>query len=335
MRILGIETSCDETSVCLLSVDGKKVDIKSHVIVSQAKLHEKYGGVVPELAAREHLLTFIPALTEAGITPHTDFDAIAVTVGPGLVASLMIGVEAAKTLSILFKKPLIKINHIEGHIYSPFLEVPLEFDFPYLALIVSGGHTELILMRDHGLYELIGRTRDDAVGEAFDKIAKLLKLPYPGGPHVSKRALLGDKNAYEFPRPMRTHPGFDFSFAGLKTSVVYKLEDIASVDDEVINNICASFEEACVDVLTYKTMKAAKEYGINNIILAGGVSANGILRERIQKEAEHNNCSVYISPLNYTGDNAAMIACAGYFHAIKEDYVDPYTLEAESGWELV
>lgn len=334
MLILGIETSCDETSTCLLEVKNNKLKLLSHVIVSQAKLHEKYGGVVPELAAREHIKTIIPALKEAQFTPKTKIDAIAVTVGPGLISSLMVGVETAKTLAWSLKKPLIKINHIEGHIYSPFLELPLKFSFPYLALIVSGGHTELILMKDHGNYRLVGRTHDDAVGEAFDKVAKLLGLPYPGGPQVSKLAKQGSSLAFDFPRPMINDPSFNFSFSGLKTAVIYRLLKIKTITPKIKKDICASFEKACVDVLICKTLKAMKKHNVKNIILAGGVSANSLLREEFSSRTKEKKLNLLISPLAATGDNAAMIALAGYFHAIKKDFTDPFKLSADASWEL-
>lgn len=335
MLILGIETSCDETSTCLLRVKNNKMVLVGHVVVSQANLHKKYGGVVPELAAREHLQTIIPALKEAGFAPNSKIDAIAVTVGPGLITSLMVGVEVAKTLAWSLKKSLIKVNHIEGHIYSPFLELPLKFSFPYLALVVSGGHTELILMSGHGKYKLIGRTQDDAAGEAFDKVAKLLGLPYPGGPVISKLAKLGDSSAFDFPRPMIDDPSFNFSFSGLKTAVIYQAEKIKTITPKIREDICASFEKACVDVLIHKTFKAAKKYNVKSVILAGGVSANLKLREEFSSRAKKEKLKLLISPLVYTGDNAAMIALAGYFHAVKKDFVSPFSLEADASWELV
>lgn len=335
MLILGIETSCDETSTCLLEVQNNKARLNGHVIVSQANLHKKYGGVVPELAAREHIKTIIPALKETGMTPKTKIDAIAVTVGPGLISSLMVGVEVAKTLAWALKKPLIKVNHIEGHIYSPFLDLELKFSFPYLALIVSGGHTELILMGGHGNYKLVGCTQDDAVGEAFDKVAKLLGLSYPGGPAISALAQSGNPGAFDFPRPMINDPSLNFSFSGLKTAVLYQVEKIKTVTPKIKKDICASFEKACVDVLIYKTLKAVKKYNVKKIILAGGVSANTKLREEFSGKARKEKLNLLISPLAYTGDNAAMIALAGYFHAIKKDFVDPFRLEADASWELV
>lgn len=335
MLILGIETSCDETSTCLLEVKNRKVNLKGHIIASQANLHKKYGGVVPELAAREHIKTIIPCLKETGFSPDTKIDAIAVTVGPGLITSLMVGVEVAKTMAWALKKPLIKVNHIEGHIYSPFLELPLKFNFPYLALIVSGGHTELILMKTHGKYKLIGRTQDDAVGEAFDKVAKLLGLPYPGGPRLSALAKKGNPQAFDFPRPMMTHPGFNFSFSGLKTAVLYQTENIPKMTRKIKKDICASFETACADALVNKTIKAAKKFNVKNIILAGGVSANTKLRQELSEKCAANNLNLLISPLAYTGDNAAMIALAGYFHAVRKDFASPFKLEADASWELV
>ncbi|MEI6511586.1 MAG: tRNA (adenosine(37)-N6)-threonylcarbamoyltransferase complex transferase subunit TsaD [Candidatus Uhrbacteria bacterium] len=331
MRILGIESSCDETAIAIVSGNGDDLVVEKSLIASQAALHAKYGGVVPEVAAREHIDAIFPLLLESGIPRDgSGIDAIAVTSGPGLVPALRVGVELAKTLAWAWGKPLVGANHLEGHLYSTFKAI----EFPALALLVSGGHTEIVLMKDHGVYERVGATRDDAAGEAFDKVAKLLGLGYPGGPIVSKMASQGSATAIAFPRPMMESHDFNFSFSGLKTAVAVRRRE--NPDDRV-EDVCASFQAAVVDVLVAKTMRAVEQYGPKCLILAGGVSANKALRQGLSTAISNFQFPIsFLSPdLALTGDNAAMIAAAGYYHAMRGDFVDPLTLVADPNMELV
>ncbi len=328
MRILGIESSCDETAIAIVSGNGEVLVIEKSLVASQAALHAKYGGVVPEVAAREHIDAIFPLLIAAGIPRDgSGINAIAVTSGPGLVPALRVGVELAKTLAWAWGKPLVGVNHLEGHLYSTFKAI----EFPALALLVSGGHTEIVLMKDHGVYERVGATRDDAAGEAFDKVAKLLGLGYPGGPAVSKMAESGDPTAIAFPRPMMESGDFDFSFSGLKTAVAVRRRE--NPDDRV-EDVCASFQAAVVDVLVAKTMRAAEKFEPKCLILAGGVSANRALRDRLLRD--FSPVGRFLVPdLALTGDNAAMIAAAGYYHALRTDFCDPLTLVADPNMEIV
>lgn len=329
MLILAIETSCDETAAAVLK-DNKK--LLSSVLFSQDKIHAEYGGIVPEVAARKHIEIIIPIIDKAlkdAKTNLSKIDVIATTSGPGLITSLMVGIDTAKTFSYALKKPLVSVNHMEGHIYSNFIPVKskeVEIDFPALCLITSGGHTELVLMKDHGRYKEIGSTRDDAAGEAFDKVAKLLNIGYPGGPVISRMANLGNAKAYSFPRPMMNEKNFDFSFSGLKTDVLRLVnKKKGKFSRQEINNICASFQMAVVDVLTHKALKAAKKYRAKSIMLAGGVSANKLLRRKMETmiRKEIPEVKFHAPNLKYCTDNAAMIAQAAYYHAIKKDFT-PY-----------
>ena len=334
MRVLGIESSCDETALALVEKDHGRFTIVKNVVASQIALHAKYGGVVPEVAARSHVDVIFPLLKEAGI-PHDGqgIDAIAVTSGPGLVPALRIGVELAKTLAWCWGKPLVGVNHLEGHLSSVWLADGEFPTFPALALLVSGGHTELILMREHGKYELVGATRDDAVGEAFDKVAKLLGMPYPGGPNVSREAEKGNPNTVAFPRPMLESGDFDFSFSGLKTAVaVYRAEH----SETSIPDICASFQQAVVDVLALKTLAAIEQFEPASVLLSGGVSANTLLRETLRSAVAkgYPDVSFHAPPSEYATDNAAMIAVAGIFHAEKKDFMDPLRLAADPNLAL-
>ncbi len=358
MRILGIESSCDETAIAV--VEGREagrkflqalrlkpygLNVLTNLVASQAALHAKYGGVVPEVAAREHVDVIFPLLIESGIARDgSEIDAIAVTAGPGLVPALRVGVELAKSLAWVWKKPLVAVNHLEGHLYSVLLQEGSEkLEFPALALLVSGGHTELILMTDHGQYERIGATRDDAAGEAFDKVAKLLGLGYPGGPAVSKMALTGNPEAIAFPRPMIESGNFDFSFSGLKTAVAVYVKGRAAagrstalglrLKEDGITDICASFQAAVVETLVTKTIRAVEKFHPKSVILAGGVAANKSLRESLA-HALQKDLTLLVPDLSLTGDNAAMIAAAGYFHALRNDFVDPLTLVANPNWKL-
>lgn len=320
MLVLGIESSCDETAASVVS-DG--VDVRSNVIASQIATHRPYGGVVPELASREHLekidLVVGDALSEAGVRPG-EIDAIAVTQGPGLIGSLLVGVNYAKGLAYSLRKPIVGINHIEGHIYSVAFEYPPPA-YPALALVVSGGHTNLFLLPEPERYKLIGRTRDDAAGEAFDKVSKLLGLGYPGGPVIDRLARLGNRRAIIFPLAQINDPAhrLDFSFSGLKTAVLryvreQQISPVAEGEEpsERILDLCASFQNAVVRALTRSLGKAAEIHDPQTIILAGGVACNSELRAAVKDLASSLNIPAYIPSPIYTTDNAAMIAAAGY-----------------------
>ncbi|MFH0969093.1 MAG: tRNA (adenosine(37)-N6)-threonylcarbamoyltransferase complex transferase subunit TsaD [Patescibacteria group bacterium] len=327
MKILGIETSCDETAASIIDCKNGKINIFSHVVSSQVKLHAKWGGVVPNLAAREHLKNIIPvlklSLKEASVKPD-DLDLIAVTNGPGLIPALLIGTNVAKTLSYVWEKPLIGIHHIEGHIYANFINEISGISnnqFPILALVVSGGHTQLIYMKKNMSYEIIGQTLDDAVGEAFDKVARILDIGYPGGPAIAQWAkdykLQTTSCKLNLPRPMINKNNFDFSFSGLKTAVLYETIKNKKMlkNKKNIFELCHEFQQAVIDVLVSKTIKAAKKYNPKTIMLAGGVAANKELRKQLGEAIKKNlPATTYkLPPIKYTGDNAAMIAVAAYF----------------------
>ena len=352
MSILAIETSCDETAAAVVEKSGNSVRVLSNIVSSQIALHAPFGGVVPNLAAREHTKNITPvvesALQEARVSVD-DIEAVAVTAGPGLAPALQIGVTAAKSLAYLWQKPLLPIHHIEGHIYANFINkqptthnrqpsqkqarYPLsvvssasESAFPLLALVVSGGHTELVLMRDHFTYEILGETEDDAVGEAFDKVAKMLGLPYPGGPEIARRAdafrksiafSLHNSATFSFPRPMKESGDYRFSFSGLKTAVLYFLKKHASQKQEetFIHTVCYEFQEAALDVLLEKTRRALTEHCPKTAIIAGGVSANTELRRRMSEMVaqEFPETQFLMPPFEYSLDNAAMIGAAALF----------------------
>lgn len=346
MRVLAIESSCDETAIAILEGSGHSLKLVKNLVYSQVDIHKKYGGVVPELAARQHTETIIPLLDKSlGRNKLQSIDYIAVTSGPGLISSLILGISVAKTLSFSSGKPLVSVNHIEGHIYSNWLSnkelVQSSYKYlPALLLIVSGGHTELILMTGHGNYQLLGQTLDDAVGEAYDKVAKLLNLGYPGGPIVSQRAELGNIKAYDFPRPMIDRSNYDFSLAGLKTAVLYALEKKKNIKPNDINDVCASFQEAVVDVLVGKTLKASREYSVKSIMVAGGVSANKRLKQRLSQVALEKKLPFFYPDLKYTGDNAAMIAVAAYYNIISKNTrlykgIKVLHIKAQANWHLV
>jgi N6-L-threonylcarbamoyladenine synthase len=335
IRILGIETSCDETAAAVVS-DGRVID--SNVVASQVDLHAQYGGVFPELASREHVKAIYPIVEQAlqkAYVSIDDIDGIAVTQGPGLAGSLVVGVNMAKGLALATGKPLIGINHLEGHIYSAWL-YPADGDahqvprFPIMALLVSGGHSELILVKDHLVYERLGGTLDDAPGEAFDKIARLFDLPYPGGPSIQKAGEGGNPTAFNFPRAL-LEGTWDFSFSGVKTSVLRVVEALRAEGRTLpINDLAASFQAAIVDVLVEKTVQAAENYDVADIIVAGGVSANKRLREKIIGASSQ---PVHIPSLSLCTDNAAMIAGAGYYHFIKKDF-SPANIDVLPTWPL-
>ena len=314
--ILAIESSCDETAAAVIQ-DGRA--LLSSVVASQMDIHARYGGVFPEVASRQHVLSIVPvvqdALRKANLSLE-NVDAVAVTQGPGLAGSLVVGLNMAKGLALGADKPLIGVNHLEGHIYSSWIfeygmeNPPPEPQFPLLALLVSGGHTELNLMTDHLTYRRLGATLDDAAGEAFDKTARLLKLPYPGGPSVQKAAEGGDPKAFTFPRA-RTDGEWDFSFSGLKTAVLREVRRLEAAGQSVpVADMAASFQATVVDTLLTKTLAAGRAFGVKEILVAGGVSANKPLREAFMSQDEFK---VHIPKFAYCTDNAAMIAAAGYF----------------------
>jgi N6-L-threonylcarbamoyladenine synthase len=373
MLILGIESSCDDTSVALVNCSDTGCFVIAERTASQIDLHKIYGGVVPELAGRAHAEAITPLIEEVlNNQPHPDL--IAVTAGPGLVTGLIVGIEAARTLSYAWNIPVVPVNHIDGHIHSvevrpqpsdfglqqpePKSEsqsLKSEISFPALALVVSGGHTELVVIKNHDDYTIIGRTHDDAAGECFDKAAKLLDLPYPGGPKISKLAENGRANAIPFPRPMIQEKTYDFSFSGLKTSALYWLRDhslsaanvnplagmpsgifATAPEPPTLEDFCASFEQAIIDVLVTKTIRAAKEFKPKSILIVGGVSANRKLRETlnltIQSELSETACLP--SAPGYSMDNGAMIAIAGYYKFLSQGATPWQDLDVDPNWRV-
>ena len=386
MRILGVETSCDETAVCLIEAEGDlgagfSYKALGNALYSQAKLHEQYGGVFPNLAKREHAKNLVPmlqtVLEQANIPKkpsilgrsdldtlrdmlarepelyeqltvlfdtytRPDIDCIAVTHGPGLEPCLWVGVNFAKALSLAWNIPIVGVNHMEGHILLSMMEKETlsQFQFPLLALLISGGHTELVLSREWMHYEIVGQTRDDAAGEAFDKVARLLGLPYPGGPEISKlanvarqRNLLSDK---KLPRPMFHEDNLDFSFAGLKTAVRKIVDADPEMNLDEKTSLAREFEEAVADVLVEKTMRAIDQFGANTLVVGGGVSANTYIRERLANALhdEGEPAKLLVPPPELSTDNALMIALAGYFHALKKDFVSGENLRVSGNLKL-
>ncbi|MCK7486753.1 MAG: tRNA (adenosine(37)-N6)-threonylcarbamoyltransferase complex transferase subunit TsaD [Bacillus subtilis] len=326
MLVLGVETSCDETSVSVVK-DGKTV--LSNVVLSQIDIHQEYGGVVPEIASREHVKgitrVFDQAIKKAGIG-FRDIDLIAVTEGPGLIGSLLIGVNAAKAVALQYHLPIVGVHHIAGHIYANHLNRDLSF--PLLALVVSGGHTELILMREHFDFTKLGETQDDAVGEAYDKVARVLGLPYPGGPAVDRLALEG-VDLFHFPRPLIDSNDFNFSFSGLKSHVINLHHNLLQRGEPIhVPDLCRSFQEAVTDVLVAKTKRAAAEYRVKQVIVAGGVAANKGLRAKMTHTI--TGVPVDFPAMEYCGDNAAMIAAAGYFKYQKTNQSNGLTINGNS-----
>ena len=323
--VLGIETSCDETAAaCVMG----GVDILSSVVSSQVDLHAQFGGVVPEVASRAHVELVVPvlarAIVEAGIE-DARVDAVAATIGPGLVGALLVGVSTAKALALVWDVPFVGVNHLEAHLYAAFLEEP-DLQPPLVLLLVSGGHTLLVAMEDHLRYRLLGGTIDDAAGEAFDKVARFLGLPYPGGPAIDRLAMEGDRNAIAFPRAMLDE-GYDFSFSGLKTSVltyVRKHPDAGNAD------VAASFQEAVVDVLVTKARRAAREVGATGLCLAGGVAANSALRERVLDACIADGLRPFVPSREMCTDNAAMVAAAGWYR-LRHDGPTPLSVGAFPG----
>lgn len=352
LRILGLETSCDETSVALLDVGarGESVRLVKHVVSSQIEIHAKYGGVVPEVAARTHVAEVVSLLTSVlGRRPLEAFDAIAVTRGPGLATALRVGIQAAQTLAWLGAKPIIGVNHLEGHIASAWLlpENRRAWSFPALALLVSGGHTELVRMDDYCRYTVVGSTRDDAAGEAFDKSAKLLGLGYPGGPVISRLATQGRDDAFDLPRPMLHDKTLDMSFSGLKTAIRRIVEAQRSnvrrpsfleraPDGRRTFDLCASIERAIVEVLVAKTIRAAKETGARTVLLVGGVSANARLRRDLAAAVRRElpGAALLKTPVKFSTDNAAMIVAAGAWRLMRGERHDWKKLDAEPELDL-
>ena len=318
MKVLAIESSCDETSVSIVEDGVKEI---STVVLSQMDTHREYGGVVPEIASRMHIENITIVLEEcmnkANMT-FDDIDLIAVTYGPGLIGSLLIGVEAAKTLSLIHNKPLVKVHHIAGHIYANNLVKRLEF--PLIALVVSGGHTELVLMEKDYTFTKIGGTLDDAVGECYDKVARVLKIPYPGGPLVDKYASIG-KDTYDLPLPLNDDT-YSFSFSGIKSAVINLVHNELQRGNTIRKeDLACSFQNRVVEILTKKTMRALKEYNVKNLVLAGGVAANKGLRNRLEELCKENNINLIEPVIKYCTDNAAMIASAAYY-AYKDNIID-------------
>lgn len=322
LKILGIETSCDETATALLvyNIKNKDFQVLSNIVSSQIPIHKKYGGIIPEIAARAHIENILPVIKKSLKilkNPKKEIDLIAVTQGPGLITSLLVGIETAKTLSFIFKKPLIGINHLEGHLAANLINNP-KISYPAISLIVSGGHTELGLIKKAGGYKKIGQTRDDAAGECFDKIAKLLNLGYPGGPIISKIAnqFQGkkDQNKINLPKPMINSNNFDFSFSGLKTAVLYLIKNNKDKlkNKNFVQNVCFESQQAIIDVLIKKTIKASKKYQAKTIMLSGGVAANQELRSQLKiKIAKTDSALKFLVPeIKYCTDNAVMIAAA-------------------------
>lgn len=326
MKILAIESSCDETSMSIIE-DGI-MDLGT-VILSQIDTHKQYGGVVPEIASREHVegitLVLEQTLQKAGLSMD-DIDAIAVTYGPGLIGSLLVGLVAAKTLAYIYNKPLLPIHHIVGHIYANNLVERLQF--PLMALVISGGHTELFYMKDDYSFEKIGGTLDDAVGESYDKVARVLELPYPGGPKVDQLAQLG-KDTYPLPLP-KNDESYDFSFSGLKSAVINLVHNEEQRGNSIRKeDLACSFQSRVVDILTKKTMKAIKEYHVSNLIIAGGVAANKGIRSRLEEECQKEGIHLTVPPLLYCTDNAAMIGAAAYY-AYQKGIISDLDLEAKA-----
>ena len=386
MRILAIETSCDETAVCLLEASGDfgadfEFRVLGNALYSQAELHAQYGGVFPNVAKREHAKNLVPlterALREADmLTPSSAgiasaplfplkellarepelfgaivpfllkhekpaIDCIAVTYGPGLEPALWVGINFAKALSLAWNLPIVGVNHMEGHIVLSLMDEDRlkQFDFPALALLISGGHTELVLSESFGVYKRIGETRDDAAGEAFDKVARLLDLPYPGGPHVSKLAKIAreeSRTPERFTPPMLKSNDYDFSFSGLKTEVRKLAEKHAPLSEEMKKDIALAFENAVAEVLVAKTMRAVEEFGVRTVVVGGGVSANTFIREQLKDALAASDASaqLLVPPPALATDNALMIALAGYFRATKKEFVSPDDLSASGNLKL-
>ena len=336
MRILAIETSCDDTGAAVL-LDGRK--ILSNIVSSQVSVHQKYGGVVPELASRKHIESIVPivreALETAGLTLK-GIDGIAVTQGPGLIGSLLVGLSFAKSVALAAGLPFVGVNHIEAHLSAIFLEEKPP-RFPFVGLVVSGGHTSLYRMDGFGKFARLGQTRDDAAGEAYDKVAKLLGLGYPGGPIIDELSKTGNRGAIRFPRPVLSRHSLDFSFSGVKTAVVNYVkthpEPAGGYPEDFVKDLVSSFQEAVIDVLVSKTVQAAQQEGVKRIVLAGGVAANQRLRQRIMEESRGRKLNVYLPSPLFCTDNAAMVGVVGHEY-LKRGMKSPLSLNAFSSLPL-
>ncbi len=333
MNILGIESSCDETAVAIYSSEQGLIADK---LYSQVKLHAAYGGVVPELASRDHVRICMPlvdqALNEAGLSAK-DLDAVAYTRGPGLVGALMVGASVAKALALAWRIPAVGVHHMEAHLMAAMLQTPKP-SFPFVALLVSGGHTMLVAVESFGHYQLLGESLDDAVGEAFDKTAKLLGLPYPGGPSLAKLAEQGDSSRFDFPRPMVRHPGCEFSFSGLKTFALNTIEQHQPLTDQTKADIACAFEDAIVETLFIKCRRAMEQTGFKTLLVAGGVSANIKLRTCLAKQFSEKSVDVFYPDLKYCTDNAAMVAYTGYERFKRGEQDDSYAIDVKARWPL-
>lgn len=333
MRVLAIESSCDESAAAVLDRDR---GLLAHELFSQIELHRLYGGVVPELASRDHIRRLLPlvrsVLESSGTTPR-DLGGVAYTAGPGLIGALLTGAALARSLAYAWQVPAIGVHHLEGHLLAPLLEADPP-PFPHVALLVSGGHTMLIEARAIGRYELLGETRDDAAGEAFDKTAKLLGLPYPGGPHLARLAASGRKGAFEFPRPMLDRPGLEFSFSGLKTAVLHAVRAAPDLSDAVKADVACAVQEAIVETLIAKAVRALEQTGLDVLVVSGGVSANQALRERLTEVVRRRGGRVYYPRIEFCTDNAAMIAVAGLARLGAGQHDPGPEIEARAQWPL-
>ncbi len=336
MRVLGIETSCDETGVALFDTERGLV---ADALYSQIAMHAEYGGVVPELASRDHTRRLLPliqqVLDEAGLS-RSELDAIAYTAGPGLVGALMVGAATAHGMARALGIPVLGVHHMEGHLLAPMLEETPP-DFPFVALLVSGGHTQLVEVRGLGRYTLLGESVDDAAGEAFDKAAKMLGLDYPGGPHVARLAEGGDPGRFRFPRPMTDRPGLDFSFSGLKThtlTAIRQLDTRGALDDQARADVARAFEEAVVDTLVIKCRRALDQTGLKRLVVAGGVSANLRLRERLERECAKRNARAYYPRGRFCTDNGAMIAYVGAQRLLAGEHDEQGVMQAVPRWPM-
>ena len=336
MRVLGIETSCDETGVALFDTER---GLLADALYSQVAMHAEYGGVVPELASRDHTRRLLPliqqVLDEAGLS-RAELDAIAYTAGPGLVGALMVGAATAHGMARSLGIPVLGVHHMEGHLLAPMLEETPP-DFPFVALLVSGGHTQLVEVRDLGRYALLGESVDDAAGEAFDKAAKMLGLDYPGGPQIARLAEAGDPKRFRFPRPMTDRPGLDFSFSGLKThtlTAIRQLEAAGELDDRARADVARAFEEAVVDTLVIKCRRALDQTGLKRLVVAGGVSANVRLRERLERECEKRSARAYYPRGRFCTDNGAMIAYVGAQRLLAGERDEIGVMKAVPRWPM-
>lgn len=334
VRVLGIETSCDETGVAIYD---ERDGLLAHALYSQAEIHAEYGGVVPEIASRDHVRKLLPlldqCLAEAGCS-RSDIDGVAYTSGPGLIGALLVGASVGRSLALALGVPAAAVHHMEGHLLAPLLE-PDPPDFPFVALLVSGGHTMLVEVAGVGQYELLGETLDDAAGEAFDKTAKLLGLGYPGGPRLAEAAKSGDPVRFNFPRPMTDRPGLDFSFSGLKTHTrtLFESQPESGRDEELVRDIAAGFQRAVVETLAIKCRRAMKQTGYANLIISGGVGANLELREALRRDGKKHGWAVSYPRIEFCTDNGAMIAFAGY-HRLKGGQADDQAIAARPRWPL-